>query len=157
GAAARGEFETLGDSVSCSYGAAGALHEHGEHQANGALAHDEDEIIWMRIALDDGLETSVQRLHESGAIERYAIRDFLDAAVHDPIHYANKLRKAAASWFESSGDADLLILRTLRINFAAAIKTFTARNVVEGYDSIARPKSRYAFADSRDNTGCLMS
>jgi hypothetical protein len=45
----------------------------------------------------------------------------------------------------------------LCINLAAAIKTFTARNVVEGYDAIAGPESGDSLADCGDYAGRLMS
>ena len=85
--------------------------QHGEHQADGPLSQNRDDIVRLRIHLNHGFQAGIDRLDEAGAVEGNAVRNFLDAASDDPIHDANILRKAAAGGLEARSHANFLVYR----------------------------------------------
>ena len=98
--------------------------QHGEHQADGALAHDEDEVLGLGIALHHRLEAGVEGFDEGGPLEGDAFGDLLHAAFHDPIHHPDVLGKPAAGGFKPGGDPDFLVHRALGVSFAVAVEAF---------------------------------
>jgi len=54
-----------------------APHQHGEHEADGALAQHHHELIRLRIGLHNSFEAGVQRLDQCGALKRNAVRYLL--------------------------------------------------------------------------------
>ncbi len=111
----------------------------------------------LRIQLNHALHAGIHGLDETGAIKRHAIGNFLDAALDDPIHHADILRKASARRLVSGRNADFLIDRALRIQLVPAVKTFPARDVMEDDDAIAGGESPHAAADGRHYARRLMS
>ena len=101
----------------------------------------------------ESLEAGIYRLDEAGLIETHAVRDFFYAALDDPVHDADVLRKAAAGRLESRRHADLLVDRALRKQLAPAIEAFAARNVVKHHHPVAGMKARDAGAHRRDHAG----
>ncbi len=78
-----------------------AMHQHGEHQPDGSLAHDHHEVLGLRIALHHGFQAGVQRLDQGGALEGDAVGNLLHAALHNPVHHPHILREAAARRLET--------------------------------------------------------
>ncbi len=73
----------------------------------------------------------------------------LHAALHDPIHHPHVLGKSAARRFETRGDPHLLVNGALRVDFAMAVKTVQAGNVVEGHHAVAG----FEFGNARAHGG----
>src|SRR5262249_17413045 len=86
------------------------------------------------------------------------LRDFHDAAAHDPVSDPNVLGESAARRFAGAGTrADLLVGLTLRVGLGVAVVAVTAGNVVEDHHAIADGEVRDAAADLNDGSGHLVS
>src|ERR1035438_6518858 len=66
-AAAGSEREPLGNRIGGGNPCARAPHQHGEHEADGALAQHHHELIWLRIGLHNSFEAGVPPLAPRGA------------------------------------------------------------------------------------------
>src|ERR1019366_1765449 len=114
-----------------------AIHQHREHQPDGPLPQNSHELAGLRVAFHHGLQTSVERLNQRRTLERHAIGNLFDAALHNPIHHPHVLRKPAPGWFEARCNAHFLINGALCIVVASTVETFQARDMVEGHHAVA--------------------
>src|SRR5271163_2813836 len=131
------QFAAERHAIGGQHGSARSLHQHGEEQTDGPLAQYYHDIFGLRVQLDHAFQTGVNGFYKAGAIKRYAIRDFLNAAPDNPIHDTNVLRKSAACRLISRCYADFFINRALSVQLVAAVETFETRNMVEDDDAIA--------------------
>ena len=75
-----GDGVALGIEVGGEHAGAGAAGEHGMHQADGALADDENRVVGAQVEHLYALEHGVDRLDEGGLLERDAVGNGHDAA-----------------------------------------------------------------------------
>ena len=117
---------------------AGAASERGMHEADGALADDEDRIVSGEIEQLCALEHRHQRLDEGCLFEGHVVGNRTTPPIgDDKVQDANVLGKAAARRFESGSCASLLVERALRGSVFAAVVAFAAGNVVEAHHAVA--------------------
>ena len=128
------------------------------HQADGALADDEDRIVRREVEQLDAFEHGLQRLNEGSLLEWHAVgnRDHA-AVVDDEVHDADVLGKAAAGGLEAGRGAGLLVERALRGGVFAAVVALAAGNVMEAHDAIADGEFGDACADFGDDAGHLVA
>ena len=128
------------------------------HEADGALADDEDRIVGREVEELDALEHGVQRLDKCSLLEGHAVGDRNNAAVvDDEIHHANVLGEAAAGRLEAGRGAGLLIERALRRSVLAAVVALAAGNMMEAHDAVADSEFGDACADLGDHSGHFMT
>ncbi len=144
--------QSLADGIGGRDARAPALHQHGKHQPNRPLPQDDHEILRLRIALHHGLQTRVQGLHQSGALEGNSGGNSLHAALHYPVHYPHVLSKPSARRLEARRNADFLVHRALGVNLAPAIEAFQAGDVMKCHHPVARPVFRDARPHRRHNS-----
>src|ERR1700761_6455302 len=115
----------------------GTLHKQREDKTDCPLAEDSNGIPAAELEQLDPFEAGIHRLNPAGLIERDAGWNFFNSTIHDPIHDAHILRKAAARRFKARGDAHFLVDCALSVKAALAIETVLARYVMENNDAIA--------------------
>src|ERR1039458_5918796 len=124
------------------------------HEADGALADDEDGVISREVEHLHTLQNCVHGLDKGGLLKRNVVwnRHYAMAG-GDPIHDANVLGKSATRRLEAGGDANLLIERTLCGCLLATVVALAAGHVVEDHHAFAALKARHSLADGNDGAG----
>ncbi len=118
----------------------------GEHQADGALARDEDVVAGQEVQAFDSLEDGVDGFEHRAFLEGVSRRNFHDAR-QDKRHDADELGVAAARRLETGGDAGALVGFTLRKRPVAAEMAIETRHVMVERDAVADFET--ARADAR--------
>ena len=128
-----------------------------KQQADGSLTQDQHRFIALDAQFVKRFQTSVDRLDETGALERHRIGDPNHAALNDPIHDAHVLRKPTTGRLETGSDAHFLVLGALGVVPVLAIEAIETWNVVEQADAITFGKPGDFITDANDSAGRLMS
>jgi hypothetical protein len=134
-----------------------ALGQHCKDEANRALAQDRYPITALQREQFDCFEAGIYGFNPAGLIERHTIRNHLDAAIYNPVHYANVLRESPASRLIASRYTHPFVLRTLSIQAAIAVEAVATRYVVENDHAIARGIFRNPIADGCNDAGSFVA
>ena len=153
-AEARGDGVALGKEIGSNDLGAGAKAERGMHEADGALADDENRVVGSEAEHLDAFENGVDRLDEGGLLEGDAVGNADHAAIgDDEVHDADVLGKAAAGGLEARRDAGLLVERALRGGSLAAVVALVAGDVVMHDNALAEFELCDAGAAADDGAG----
>jgi hypothetical protein len=108
------------------------------------LADYQNSFVFGHTSFAHSLETSIYGFYESGFFKADVCGERDHSALNNPGHCANVFRKASAIRIEASRKTDLLVSCALRKKLSLAIKTGTARDVVEADHTVAGFKFRDA-------------
>ena len=129
------------------------LAEPHEEQADRALSNDHNGLAGSDASFFDGLEAGIDRLDEGGFDEADPIGNLDHAAFDNPRHRLHIFGKAAAVGSKAGRQTHPFIKLALREQFALAVETVAAGNVMETDDPVAGSESGDTCAHGDDCAG----
>jgi hypothetical protein len=128
-----------------------------QYDTNGTLTDHEDGFAGFDGQTLHAFNTGIDGLDKAGLLKADAFRDGHGTFGDDPIHDADIFGESSARSFEAGSATDLLINIALGEGFMAAVKTFSAGNVMKDNDAVIYAEFFNTLADGGNYTCSFVS